>query len=56
MAKNRVVSILIERDGMTEQEAKQLIDECRDKMLEEGSDTPMMEMLGLEPDHIMDIL
>lgn len=56
MTDNRVVSILIERDGMTEQEAKDLIDECREAMLEKGSDEPMQEMLGLEPDYIMDIL
>lgn len=53
---NRVVSILMERDGMTEQEATDLIDECREAMLESGSDAPMQEILGLEPDYIMDIL
>lgn len=56
MTDNRVVSILMERDGMTEQEATDLIDECREQMLETGSDEPMMELLGLEPDYIMDIL
>ena len=56
MAENRVLSILMERDGITEQEATDLIDECREQMLETGSDAPVMELLGLEPDYIMDIL
>ena len=56
MQGNRVVSILMERDGMTEQDALNLIDECLEQMLETGSDEAMMEVLGLEPDYIMDIL
>lgn len=56
MTDNRVVCILMERDGMTEQEATDLIDECREQMLKTGSDEPMMTMLELEPDYIMDIL
>lgn len=53
---NRVVAILKERDGMTEQEAISLIEECRDQCLEEGSDQPLMDLLGLEPDYLIDIL
>lgn len=37
----------MERDGMTEQQATNLIDECREAMLERGSDAPMEEILGL---------
>ena len=53
---NRVVSILMERDGITKQEAENLIDECRESIIESGSDEPILEILGLEPDYIMDVL
>jgi len=56
MEENRVVSILMERDGISKEDAENLIEDCREKMLETGSDGYMMEMLGLEPDYIMDIL
>lgn len=47
--------ILIERDDLTLDEAKSLIDETRDMMLEEGSLEPMMDILGVEPDYLFDI-
>lgn len=53
---NRVVEILMHRDGLTQSEAEALIDECRQEMLETGSDEPMMDILGLEPDYIFDVL
>ena len=58
---NRVVKILMNRDGMTENEATSCLDDVR-KMLaecnydiEEAEDIIYSE-LGLEPDYIMDIL
>ena len=56
MSDNRIVTILMERDGMTEQEAIDLIDECREQMIESESDESMMTLLGLEADYIMNIL
>ena len=53
---NRVVKILMDRDGLTEKEAEELIEETREEMLETGSDEAIMDILGLEPDYIMDIL
>lgn len=53
---NRVVAILMERDGNTEQEAVDRINECRDAMLESGDEDEIMYHLGLEPDYIMDVL
>lgn len=53
---NRVVQILMDRDEITREEAEELIEEAREEMLETGSDEAMMNILGLEPDYIMDIL
>lgn len=56
---NRVVKILMERDGITREEAEQLIKETREEILEGSpreADEVMAENLGLEPDYIMDIL
>lgn len=56
---NPVVKILMERDGMTEREAVDLVKEIKEELLyNDGwcSDDIIMENLGLEPDYIMDIL
>lgn len=56
---NKVVKILMERDGMTKKEAEDLIEETREMILRENStyaDDIIMDMLGLEPDYIMDII
>lgn len=53
---NKVIEILMNRDGMTKNEAEELITEAREEMLETGSDEAMMDILGLEMDYIMDIL
>ena len=56
---NPVVKILMERDGMTEQEAIDLVKETKEELMNsrccDGADI-IMENLGLEPDYIMDIL
>lgn len=63
MAKNRVLRILMERDGMTEKGARELIQEVREMMDEAIADGEygeaeaiFEEELGLEPDYIFDIL
>lgn len=60
MAKvNRVVQILMERDGLTQKEAEQLVeqvrDECEGASPEEVEDIFMCD-LGLEMDYIFDVL
>ena len=56
---NPVVKILMERDGMTEQEAIDLVRETKEELMNsqcyDGTDI-IMENLGLELDYIMDIL
>lgn len=52
----KVIKILMDRDDLTREEAIELIDECREQMIEEGSDEAIQDVLGLEPDYIMDIL
>ena len=56
---NPVVKILMERDGMTEQEAIDLVRETKEELMNsqycDGADI-IMENLGLEPDYIIDIL
>ena len=57
---NKVIKILMERDGITEDEARSLINETRDEimMLDNPleADNVLMEYLGLEPDYMFDIL
>lgn len=52
---NKVVAILMERDGLTRGEAKRLIEECREA-LENGDTEAIKDYLGLEDDYIFDIL
>ena len=57
---NKIVKILMERDGIDEEEARSLIKETRDEimMLDNPleADTVLMEYLGLEPDYMFDVL
>lgn len=57
--KNRVVEILMKRDGMSEEEATDLVDETREELLNcdpwEAEDI-MADMLGLELDYIFDVI
>lgn len=57
---NKVIKILMERDGITEDEARSLINETRDEimMLDNPmeADNVLMEYLGLEPDYLFYIL
>ena len=60
---NRVVRILMERDGMTEEEAKDALNDARteiysaveDGCYEEAEDI-MYSFLGLEMDYILDVI
>lgn len=56
----KIIKILMQRDGISEEEARALIKETRDEimMLDNPleADNILMEYLGLEPDYIFDIL
>lgn len=55
----RAIQILMERDGYTEQEAKDLIEETQNEILNSDpfeADDIIMNDLGLEPDYLLDIL
>lgn len=49
----RVKKILMERDGLTADEAQQLIDDTVAELLDY---TNIMDNLGLEPDYLEDLL
>lgn len=52
---NRVIEILMKRDNMTEEDARELVEECREELYE-GNEYACEEILGLEPDYILDII
>ena len=54
----RVISILMNRDGIDRDEAVSLIKECREEIWEnpDEADEIISDTLGLEPDYLMDIL
>jgi len=59
---NRVVEILMKRDGLDEEHARALVKETRDELLSLGFDNMMeyddiiWDYVGLEPDYLDDIL
>lgn len=57
----KIIKILMKRDELTYEEAQDLVNETRVMMEECNYDSEecvdiMQDMLGLEPDYIMDIL
>lgn len=52
---SETMRILMERDGLTKVEAKNLIAECREELLS-GNEQAIQEILGLEDDYIFDII
>ena len=63
-AAKHIVQILVERDGVTGQEAQRVVDECRRRLLSEAvpsgdsdlAEEILADELGLEPDYLMDLL
>ena len=58
---NSIKSVLMERDGMTEDEAADAIQEAREDMNErlangEMPDDICQEYIGLEPDYIFELM
>lgn len=52
---NQVIRILMERDGLTEEEAMELILETREALMN-GDFEAMADYLGLEDDYIFDVI
>ena len=57
---NKIIKILMERDGISEEEARALVKETRAEtmMLDDpcNADEVIMDYLNLEPDYISEIL
>ena len=55
---NKIVKILVERDGIDEEYARQLANETRDEIMMNPAeaDEIIMDYLGLEPDYLMDLV
>ena len=59
---NSIVEVLMKRDGMTQQEATEYLNRCRQDFYEECSepdfdfDEFMSDAFGLEPDYIFDLM
>lgn len=54
---DRVVKILMKRDGMTRDEALELIEDAKEELLADPDNgcEILEDMLGLEPDYIFDL-
>lgn len=56
---DKIIEILMKRDGIDEEEARALVEETRDEIISLDdpmeADNVMMDYLGLEPDYILDI-
>ena len=54
--KCELVKIFMERDGMTEQEAKEYVADMRERVWEGENPEDVLYDEGLEPDYIMDLI
>ena len=52
---NEVVKILMDRDGISQEEAEEQVQECREALMS-GDGEAIQYYLGLEDDYIFDIL
>ena len=55
---NKIIKILMDRDDMSYDEAKSLVEETREEVLESNpfeAEDIMADYLGLEPDYIIDL-
>ena len=60
---NEIVRILMERDGVSEQEACEAVEDAKEELQERLADSSMgdpyeicADCFGLEPDYIMDLI
>lgn len=61
--KERIVRILMDRDGVTREEAFEMYEDCRSELFDAmcgtscvDPDDVLMEQLGLEPDYLDDFI
>lgn len=61
--RNRVVQILMDRDGVTEEQALSMVEDCRSELYDAMEGTSLTDIediimlnLGLEPDYLFDII
>lgn len=54
MSKEEVIQILVDRDGIDREEARMLINETMDEIIQNPmeADEIIMDYLGLEPDYL----
>lgn len=55
---DKIIEILVKRDELTEEYARQLVNETRDEIMMNPAeaDEIIMDYLGLEPDYLMDLI
>jgi len=54
---NKIVDVLINRDGMTKAEAQKALNTAKERLLEgEDPQAVLEEEFGLEPDYVFDLL
>lgn len=55
---NRIIDILMKRDGMEYEDARRLVKETQDEIISNPNDADeiIQNYLGLEPDYLEDIL
>lgn len=58
MPQESLKQVIMRRDGLTSQEADELIESAREQIFEEGIDPEevLLNDFGLEPDYIFDLL
>lgn len=55
--KNKIIQILMERDGMSIDDAKELFDQAREEVYNgEDPEEVLSDWFGLEPDYIFDLI
>lgn len=53
---NKIVKILMRRDDMTEEEARELVEDCRERINDGEDPEEVLYDLGLEHDYIFDLI
>ena len=54
---SELVRVLVERDGLSVDEAWEMVEEARERVLEgEDPEEVLAEEFGLEPDYVFDLL
>ena len=54
---NAIVKVLMERDGYTFEEAKEMVEDARQRVFEGENPEEILEYdFGLEPDYIFDLI